>query len=122
MIATHEKAGTYLGCIFQNRFTEAMAPLKQAIRDGRLGTITFAGVFVPWWRKEEYYADSWHGTWQLDGGGALMNQSIHMIDMLCDLLGPVESVQAYCDMLGHCDMETEDTAVASLRFENKAWA
>ena len=49
-----------------------------------------------------------------------MNQAIHMIDMLCDLLGPVESVQAYCDMLGHCDMETEDTAVASLRFENKA--
>jgi predicted dehydrogenase len=120
MIAAHAKAGTYLGCIFQNRFTEAMAPLKKAIRDGRFGTITFAGVFVPWWRKEEYYQDSWHGTWEIDGGGALMNQSIHMIDMLCDLLGPVESVQAYCDMLGHSDMETEDTCVASLRFENKA--
>ena len=49
-----------------------------------------------------------------------MNQSIHMVDMLCDLLGPVESVQAYCEMLGHCDMETEDTAVASVRFQNKA--
>lgn len=120
MIAAHEKAGTYLGCIFQNRFTEAMVPLKKAIKQGRLGTITFAGVFVPWWRKEEYYANSWHGTWDLDGGGALMNQSIHMIDMLCDLLGPVESVQAYCAMLGHNDMETEDTAVASLRFQNKA--
>jgi UDP-N-acetyl-2-amino-2-deoxyglucuronate dehydrogenase len=120
MIAAHEKAGTYLGCIFQNRFTEAMAPLKKAVREGRFGTITFAGVFVPWWRKEHYYENSWHGTWELDGGGALMNQSIHMVDMLCDLLGPVESVQAYCDMLGHCDMETEDTAVASLRFQNKA--
>ncbi len=120
MIAAHDKAGTYLGCIFQNRFTEAMAPLKKAIDDGRFGTITFAGVFVPWWRKEEYYENSWHGSWELDGGGALMNQSIHMIDMLCDLLGPVESVQAYCDMLGHRDMETEDTSVASLRFQNKA--
>jgi len=120
MIVAHEKAGTYLGCIFQNRFTEAMAPLKKAIQEGRFGTITFAGVFVPWWRKEEYYENSWHGTWELDGGGALMNQSIHMIDMLCDLLGPVESVQAYCDMLGHRDMETEDTSVASLRFQNKA--
>lgn len=120
MIAAHDKAGTYLGCIFQNRFTEAMAPLKKAIQDGRFGTITFAGVFIPWWRKEQYYENSWHGTWELDGGGALMNQSIHMVDMLCDLLGPVESVQAYCDMLGHCDMETEDIAVSSLRFQNKA--
>ena len=120
MIAAHEKAGTYLGCIFQNRFTKAIVPLKQAIRDGRFGKITFAGVFVPWWRPEQYYANSWHGTWGLDGGGALMNQSIHMVDLLCDLVGPVESVQAYCDMLGHSDMETEDTAVASLRFKNKA--
>ena len=120
MIAAHQRSGTYLGCIFQNRFTAAMSPLRQAIRQGRFGTITFAGICVPWWRDEEYYADSWHGTWELDGGGALMNQSIHMVDMLCDLLGPVESVQAYCDMLGHRDMETEDTAVAALRFQNKA--
>ncbi len=120
MIAAHEKAGTYLGCIFQNRFTEAMKPLRKAIDEGRFGTITFAGIFVPWWRTEEYYTDSWHGSWDIDGGGALMNQSIHMIDMLCDLLGPVESVQAFCETLGHTDMEAEDTAVASLRFKNKA--
>ncbi|MBN1456221.1 MAG: Gfo/Idh/MocA family oxidoreductase, partial [Sedimentisphaerales bacterium] len=120
MIRAHEKAGTQLGCIFQNRFTDAMVPLKKAIKEGRFGTITFAGVFVPWWRTEEYYADSWHGTWQIDGGGALMNQSIHMIDMLCDLMGPAESVQAYCETLGHTDMEAEDVAVASVKFKNKS--
>jgi UDP-N-acetyl-2-amino-2-deoxyglucuronate dehydrogenase len=120
MIAAHEKSGTYLGCIFQNRFTDAMKPLKKAIQQGRFGTITFAGVFVPWWRTQEYYTNSWHGTWDFDGGGALMNQSIHMIDMLCDLMGPVESVQGFCETLGHNDMETEDTAVAALKFKNNA--
>jgi len=120
MIAAHEKSGTYLGCIFQNRFTDAMKPLKEAIQQGRFGTITFAAVYVPWWREQDYYTNSWHGTWNLDGGGALMNQSIHMIDMLCDLMGPVESVKGFCETLGHDDMETEDTAVAALKFKNNA--
>ncbi len=119
MIAAHEKAGTLLGGVFQNRFNEAMGPLREAIRAERFGKITFAGVYVPWWREESYYQGSWHGTWKLDGGGALMNQSIHTIDMLCDLMPPVESVQAYADHLAH-DIEVEDTAVAALRFTNGA--
>jgi len=120
MIEAHQKAGTLLGGIFQNRFNDAMVPLKDAINSGRFGVITYAGIYVPWWRSEEYYADSWHGTWKLDGGGALMNQSIHMIDMLCDLMPPVESVQAFTATLGHRDIETEDTAVAVLRFTTGA--
>ncbi|MBD3320386.1 MAG: gfo/Idh/MocA family oxidoreductase, partial [Chitinivibrionales bacterium] len=72
--------------------------------------------YVPWWRSDEYYANSWHGTWELDGGGALMNQSCHMIDMLCDLMPPVESVMAYADKKGHPQIEAEDTAAAILRF------
>jgi len=120
MIKAHDKAGTTLGCIFQNRFTDAMTPLRKAIRSGRFGTITYAGVYVPWWRSDEYYENSWHGTWQLDGGGALMNQSIHMIDMLCDLMPPVESVHAFADHLGHRQIEAEDTVVAIVRFTNKA--
>jgi len=120
MIAAHEKAGTKLGGIFPYRFNDAMPLLRNAINAGRFGTITYAGVYVPWWRSDAYYKDSWHGTWKLDGGGALMNQSIHMIDMLCDLMPPVESVQAYMHHLGHPQIETEDTAVVSLRFANGA--
>ncbi|MBE0537927.1 MAG: Gfo/Idh/MocA family oxidoreductase [Phycisphaerae bacterium] len=120
MIAAHKKAGTQLGGIFPYRFNDAMTPLRQAIESGRFGTITYAGVYVPWWRTDAYYKNSWHGTWKLDGGGALMNQSIHMIDMLCDVMPPVESVQAYMHHLGHPEIEAEDTAVVSLRFTNGA--
>ena len=119
MIAAHDKAGTRLGGIFPYRFNNVMIPLRDAIDSGRFGTITYAGVYVPWWRTEAYYQDSWHGTWTLDGGGALMNQSIHMIDMLCDLMPPIESVQAYSTTLGHT-MEAEDVATAVLRYTSGA--
>jgi UDP-N-acetyl-2-amino-2-deoxyglucuronate dehydrogenase len=120
MIAAHEKAGTRLGGIFPYRFNDMMKPLREAIKSGRLGVITCASIFVPWWRTNEYYKDSWHGTWKLDGGGALMNQSIHMVDMLCDVMPPIESVQAFTAKLGHPQIETEDTAVAALRYTSGA--
>jgi len=120
MIDAHEKSGTRLGGIFPYRFNDCLAPLREAINSGRFGVITYAGVYVPWWRSDEYYTDSWHGIWKLDGGGALMNQSIHMIDMLCDLVPSIESVQAFVGTLGHRRIETEDTAVAVLRFTNGA--
>jgi predicted dehydrogenase len=116
MIDAHKRAGTLLGGVFQNRFADAQTALREAIKSGRFGTITYAGAYVPWWRSDDYYKDSWHGTWKLDGGGALMNQSIHMIDMLCDLMPPVESVQAYVAKLGHPQIEAEDAAVAVLHF------
>jgi len=120
MINAHEKSGTRLGGIFPYRFNDAMAPLREAINSGRFGLITYAGIYVPWWRTDEYYKDSWHGTWKLDGGGALMNQSIHMVDMLCDVMPPIESVMAFAGTLGHPQIEAEDTAVAVLRYANKA--
>jgi predicted dehydrogenase len=120
MIDAHQEAGTLLGGIFQNRFSDAMAPLARAIQSGRLGRITFAGVHVPWWRSDEYYGSSWRGTWMGDGGGALMNQAIHMVDMLCAFMPPIESVQGYAATLGHEGIETEDTATAALRFEGGA--
>ncbi|GJM27639.1 MAG: oxidoreductase [Cyclobacteriaceae bacterium] len=119
MIAAHEKAGTYLGGIFPFRYDDSFEVVKQAIQEGRFGKISYAGIQVPWWRDDEYYRDSWHGTWKLDGGGALMNQSIHMVDYLLALMGPVKEVSGLIDHLGH-DIETEDTAVAVLRFENQA--
>lgn len=120
MIEAHEKSGTVLGGMFQYRFDDAIVPLKQAIDSGRFGKITYAGVYVPWWRSDEYYEDSWHGTWKLDGGGALMNQSVHMVDLLCYLAGPIESVQAFVATLGHPQIETEDTATAVVRFAGGA--
>jgi UDP-N-acetyl-2-amino-2-deoxyglucuronate dehydrogenase len=119
MIKAHDEAGTRLGGIFNYRFNDALPYLKKAVKDGRFGTITYASVHVPWWRNESYYKDNWHGTAELDGGGALMNQAIHMIDLLQLLMGPVESLQAYVATLAH-NIEVEDTAAAVLQFRNKA--
>ena len=120
MIEAHRQAGTQLGGIFQNRFNDAVALLQQAIKEERFGVMTHVGVYVPWWREDAYYHNSWHGSWVLDGGGAMMNQSIHMIDMLCHLLPPVKEVQAFTGTIGQPQIETEDTAVAILRLENGA--
>jgi len=121
MIQAHRQAGTQLGCIFQIRYSKALEPLRGALREGRFGTLTYAGVYVPWWRSDEYYyASSWHGTRKLDGGGALMNQAIHMIDLLCDVMPPVESVSAYTSSIGHPGIETEDAATAALQFRGGA--
>ncbi|MEL7588681.1 MAG: Gfo/Idh/MocA family oxidoreductase [Prolixibacteraceae bacterium] len=120
MILAHEEAGTWLGGIFNYRFNDAVRLLKQAVDDGRFGVITSASVYVPWWRSDAYYDSSWRGTLALDGGGALMNQSIHMIDMLQYMVGPVSSLQAYTATLAHPRIEVEDSAVAILKFKNQA--
>ncbi len=121
MIAAHRAAGTQLGCTFQLRYLPVLEPVRAALREGRFGTITYAGAYVPWWRTDDYYfKSSWHGTRKLDGGGALMNQAVHMIDLLCDLLPPVEAVSAFTSSAGHPGIETEDAATAALRFEGGA--
>ena len=120
MIEAHEKSGTRLGGIFNYRFNESVQILKNAVDTGRFGTITHAAVYVPWWRTDEYYQSSWRGTKRLDGGGAMMNQSIHMVDMLQYMMGPVSSLQAYTATLAHPQIEVEDTAVAILKFKNNA--
>ena len=121
MIVEHAKAGTSLGCIFQLRYMPVLNPIRKLISEGMLGTLTYAGVYVPWWRSDEYYADSsWHGTAKLDGGGALINQAIHMIDILCDLMPPVRRIVGCVSNAGHPFIETEDAATASLLFEGGA--
>jgi len=121
MMAAHAAAGTQLGCIFQLRHIPALQPIRQAVSRGRFGTITHAAVYVPWWREPSYYRESgWHGTKALDGGGALMNQAIHMIDLLCSLMPPVRRVTGVISSAGHPWIEVEDAASAALLFEGGA--
>src|SRR5579864_4954661 len=93
---------------------------RQLVDDKAFGRLVMGNALIPWWRSQAYYdSGAWRGTWKLDGGGVLMNQSIHSIDLLQWLMGPVKSVMAYTDTLAH-RMETEDVGVAALRFANGA--
>ncbi|MCK5804988.1 MAG: Gfo/Idh/MocA family oxidoreductase [Lentisphaeria bacterium] len=112
-----------LGCVFQSRMSRSVRHIRQALDSGRFGRLVMANVQVPWFRTQSYYDGSgWRGTWKLDGGGALMNQSIHIVDLLLHFMGEPESLCAYCDTLAHERIEVEDTAVAAVRFKNRALA
>jgi predicted dehydrogenase len=121
IIEACESAGVRLCTIFPSRFTSANVRLKEAVTGGRFGRLTLGDTYVKWWRTQEYYdSGGWRGTWNLDGGGALMNQAIHNVDLLYWLMGDVESIVAQTATLAHHRIEVEDTAVASLRFKNGA--
>ena len=120
MIAACRETGTPLGCIFQTRWSEDFRKAKARLDAGELGSLTYGAIRVPWWRKDEYYTESsWHGSWGMDGGGALINQSIHMVDWLVALMPPVADVKAFAATLAH-PMEAEDTVSAAIRFEGGA--
>ena len=104
--AAEEKAVKLTG-IFPYRFRQGIYKAREAIQQGRLGRLVMADAYVKWRRSPEYYR-GWHGTWALDGGGALINQSIHAIDLLQWLAGPVVSVYGHIATLRH-EMEAEDT-------------
>ena len=141
MVAAAEAAGIRLGGIFNQRFNPVVRQLHEAASEGRFDELAVANAYVPWWREDDYYDGAWQGTEQLDGGGALMNQSIHGIDAVQWLAGaagadgdgatgsaegetpdanPVEEVFAYTDTRAHEDdiVEVEDTAVAVLRYRD----
>ena len=91
IIAATDKAGVRLGCIFQSRFADGSALIKQALDQGRFGTLVLGDAYIKWYRSPEYYASgAWRGTKKWDGGGALMNQGIHQIDLLQWFMGPVK--------------------------------
>lgn len=120
IIRVADENGVYVTVISQLRYTDSMTKLKAAVDNKLLGRITVADIDMKYYRNKEYYMQSnWRGTWQLDGGGALMNQGIHGIDLLQYIMGKVISVQAASRTLLH-DIETEDTLVAILEFENGA--
>jgi UDP-N-acetyl-2-amino-2-deoxyglucuronate dehydrogenase len=116
-----EKAGVKCGAIFPSRFHDSSVKLKKAIDGGRFGRLTLGDAYVKWYRTQEYYdSGAWRGTWVLDGGGALMNQAIHSVDLLTWFMGPVAEIQANTATLAHQRIEVEDAAVATLRFANGA--
>jgi predicted dehydrogenase len=95
--------------------------LKRAVSAGRFGRLTLGSAYVKWYRTQAYYdSGAWRGTWALDGGGALMNQAIHSVDLLTWLMGPVAEVRAATATLAHERIEVEDAAVAALRFASGA--
>ena len=113
--------GVKLSCIFQHRFDASVLALKQAVSSGDFGRLNACCCHTKWYRNQAYYDSvAWRGTWAMDGGGALMNQSIHYIDLMQYIMGDVDEVMGYTGMLAHERMETEDVAVASLRFRNGA--
>lgn len=115
------KNSVTLAAVLNRRFHPGMDAFKAAADAGRFGKLTSASAYVKWYRDQAYYDSAgWRGTWALDGGGALMNQSIHTIDALVYLAGPVKSVQANTACLAHTNIEVEDIAVAILEFENGA--
>jgi len=120
MLRVQEETGVKLAVISQHRFDAASQQVHDLVTGGAFGRLVLGTAHVPWWRAQAYYdSGAWRGTWELDGGGVLMNQSIHSIDLLQWMMGPVRGVHAYTDTLAH-RMETEDVAVAVLRFASGA--
>lgn len=107
--------------IFPSRFAEANVELNKAVNGGRFGRLTLGETTCKWWRTQAYYDEGgWKGTKALDGGGALMNQAIHNVDLLQWMMGPVAEISGFTATLAHERIEVEDTAVACLRFKNGA--
>lgn len=118
MIRAADEHKILLGCIFQSRFGEAAQQLKRLLDTGEFGRIVVGEADVRWFRSQEYYQSAdWRGTWKYDGGGALINQSIHTIDLLQWYLGPVKRIFGLAKTLVR-QIEVEDTAVAVLEFQN----
>lgn len=111
--------GVVASVISQHRFDQSSVAVSQAIADGRFGKLTSAIASVAWWRSQGYYdSGDWRGTWAMDGGGALMNQGVHTVDLLLWFMGRPVEIFAHTARLAHARIEVEDTAVATVTFEN----
>jgi UDP-N-acetyl-2-amino-2-deoxyglucuronate dehydrogenase len=121
IIEAQRKAGKLVAVISQHRFDQSTEIALAAIEKGELGQLTTGIASIDWWRGQSYYdSGDWRGTWELDGGGALMNQGVHTVDLLVATMGRPVEVFAYTDTLAHQRIEVEDAAVAVVRFENGA--
>ncbi len=120
MIAIARKAGIQLGVVSQHRFDDSSLFLKKAIADGRLGRILQADAYVKWYRSAEYYSRPIKGSWATEGGGALINQAIHQVDLLLFLIGAVNEVFGYWQLGALHKIESEDLVNALLHYSSGA--
>jgi predicted dehydrogenase len=119
ILAAARNGGGVLAGVFQQRLSRGANLLKKAIDAGRFGRLSLCSAYVKWWRAQSYYdSSSWKGTWKLDGGGALMNQGVHAVDLLQWLVGLPSEVSAFYNTIAHDGMEAEDTVAAALKFPN----
>ncbi len=122
LIAAGKKYGVQIAGIFQSRLDPLNIRIREAIGQGKLGKLIGVHGHLPWYRKQSYYDGphgKWKGTWGMDGGGSLMNQGVHTVDLLQWLAGPVEAVAGMYGVFGH-EIAAEDQSVAILRFKNGA--
>jgi predicted dehydrogenase len=120
LVEACRKAEVKLACISQHRFAEDIRRLRNAAQAGELGRLVQGDAYVKWYRTQAYYdSGDWRGTYRLDGGGCLMNQGVHYVDMLQWVMGGVHSVQGCCRTKNH-NIEVEDVAYAMLEFKNGA--
>jgi UDP-N-acetyl-2-amino-2-deoxyglucuronate dehydrogenase len=120
MIDLAQAAGVKLGVMSQHRFDDATLFLKRAIPAGRLGKIIEADAYVKWFRGDEYYSRPIKGSWQTEGGGALINQAIHQVDILLHLIGPVREVSGLWQLGARHNIESEDVVNAQFLYRSGA--
>ncbi|MGI6567373.1 MAG: Gfo/Idh/MocA family protein [Limnochordia bacterium] len=121
LIATADKAGVSLAVILQNRFAPSMNKVRKALDEGALGRLLYGEATIKWYRQESYYTSKpWKGTWEFDGGGALLVQAIHTIDLLLWFMGSkIKEIKSFARTVLH-PIEVEDLATAILEFESGA--
>jgi len=121
MIEAAKQAGVKLGTVCQRRFYAPCQRIREAIDEGKIGAPVLGMVTMLGWRDQAYYdSDPWRGTWQDEGGGVMVNQAPHQLDLFQWYMGPIDEVFGYWDNLNHPGIEVEDTAVAVVRFRNGA--
>ncbi len=123
LVRAAEKSDKKCSVVFQNRYNYGLDPVYDGLADGSLGRVLLGNFAVKWYRDDAYYAANggWRGTWATDGGGSLMNQSIHTVDLMLRLMGKPRSVTSHSALFSH-DIESEDTTVSILEFESGALA
>ena len=120
MINACRKNNVKLGVIFQRRVSDVFRKVKEGLDNGEIGKLILGDAYIKYYRSQAYYDSAgWRGTWKFDGGGALMNQCIHLIDLLSWFMGPVDTIYGYAATLAR-KIEVEDTSVAVLKFKNGA--
>jgi len=119
MIAAAKNRSRVLSVVSQRRWFPSCTRIKEAINSGKLGKPCLLQLTILGWRDEAYYkSDPWRGKWAAEGGGILINQAAHQIDLMNWFMGPIDEIQGYWDNFNHPYIEVEDSAVAVLKFKN----